>query len=129
MLEVFKKLYIPEKVVEELSAVKIPEKLESIDHQRRKAENIDRYDLDPGESAAIEIAKQENIILLTDDLEARKKAKEEDISVHGSIGVIAVNQKQGNIEKEEAVELMRQLQRKSALFTTDQVIEKAIEKL
>ena len=54
-------------------------------------------ELDIGEHHAIAIAEERGLILLTDDLAARKAAIERGIEVHGSIGVIAFGFAQGNI--------------------------------
>ncbi|WP_255152643.1 nucleic acid-binding protein [Halorarius halobius] len=44
--------------------------------------------LDSGETAALVLCADRNAVLLTDDLDAWKTAQEEDIEVHGSVGVI-----------------------------------------
>ena len=44
--------------------------------------------LDPGETAALVLCTERDAVLLTDDLDARNTAKEEEIEVHGSVGEI-----------------------------------------
>jgi predicted nucleic acid-binding protein len=105
--------------------------LEQLDHSTSKSSGDKTYNgLDSGESAALQIAEErDDVVLLTDDLDARKKAKQLDLPVHGSIGVIALNYGRGRLDFEEAASLMRELQNRSQLFVTDAVIERGIQKL
>ena len=128
LVNIFEEVLVTETVLEELAEYQIPGKLEEINYQKTAADQKS-YNLDPGESTALETARQENAVLITDDLEARKKAKELGIETHGSIGVIAVNQQKEKITLEQAKMKMRQLQKESTLFTTNQIIEQAIKKL
>ena len=86
-------------------------------------------ELDVGERQAIAIAEERGVILLTDDLAARKAAIERGIEVHGSIGVIAFGVAQGKIQKEEAASRMRALQHETSLFITEGVVEQGIKLL
>ncbi|MFB6209178.1 MAG: nucleic acid-binding protein [Candidatus Nanohaloarchaea archaeon] len=128
LLEIFEEVLITETVLDELAEYKIPQDLEEMNYQKKNADQ-NKYNLDPGESTALETAKKEEAIFITDDLEARQKSRELGIETHGSIGIIAINQQKGKLTLEKAVEKMRQLQKESALFTTDQILEQAIRKL
>ena len=86
-------------------------------------------ELDIGEHHAIAIAEERGLILLTDDLAARKAAIERGIEVHGSIGVIAFGFAQGKIRKQEASSRMRALQHETSLFITEGVVEQGIKLL
>lgn len=86
-------------------------------------------ELDPGEQAAISVAKECDSVLLTDDLAARESAGKANIEVHGSIGVIALGYARGRISREEAASRMRALQRETSLFVTDAVVEQGIRML
>lgn len=86
-------------------------------------------DLDPGESAALTLAMRRDAVLLTDDLEARERADERGVEVHGSIGIIALGYARGRLDREDAASLMRSLQRETSLFVTDAVVERGIEVL
>jgi len=69
------------------------------------------------------------LILLTDDLTARKAAIERGIEVHASIGVIASGFAQGKIQRQEAASRMRALQHETNLFITEGVVEQGIKLL
>jgi predicted nucleic acid-binding protein len=129
MLQSFQEIIIPETVLDELAEVEIPPSINKIKYSEKEAQKENNYELDPGETAAITIAKKEDAVLLTDDLEAREKAKEINVKTHGSIGMIAMNQQKDKISFQTAIDKMRKLQEKSALFITDQIIEKAIQQL
>ena len=64
-----------------------------------------------------------------DDLAAREIAAENDIEVHGSIGVIALGYTRGLIERDEAASRMRAIQRETSLFVTEAVVEQGIQLL
>jgi predicted nucleic acid-binding protein len=129
LLDIFEKIIIPETVLAELSKVKVPDGMEQIDYIQETGGSDSQYDLDPGETAAVEIAEEKESTVLTDDLEARQKAQKLGIETHGSIGVITINQQNGKLKLDQAEKLMKNLQQKSALYTKDYIIEKAIKKL
>lgn len=68
-------------------------------------------------------------MLLTDDLDARERATERGVEVHGSVGVIVLGYARGELDRDEAASLMRALQRETSLFVTDAVVEHGIELL
>ena len=131
LLTVFDDLILPETVHEELSFGEVPGELEQLDCSVAESEKERTYSgLDSGETAALRVAEEEDdVVFLTDDLEARKKAKQLNLPVHGSIGVIALNYGQERLDFEEAASLMRQLQNQSQLFVIDAVIDRGIQKL
>jgi predicted nucleic acid-binding protein len=131
LLSICDDLVLPETVHEELSFGEIPEELEQLDYNISQSSGDKTYNgLDSGETAALQIAEErDNVVFLTDGLDARKKAKQLDIPVHGSIGVIALNYGRGRLDFEEAASLMRELQNRSQLFVTDAVIERGTQKL
>ncbi|AKH98306.1 hypothetical protein HLASF_1835 [Halanaeroarchaeum sulfurireducens] len=85
--------------------------------------------LDAGERAAIAVAEERGIVLLTDDLAARRTASDAGVEVHGSIGVIALGYGRGLLDRDEAASLMRALQRETSLFVTEAVVERGIRML
>lgn len=128
LIEIFEELLVTKTVLDELAEYEIPSSLEEINYQKTKADK-NKHSLDPGKSTALETAEKKEAVLLTDDLEARQKAKDIGIETHGSIGVIAIKQQKGKITMKQAASKIRQLQKESALFTTDHIVEQAIQKL
>jgi predicted nucleic acid-binding protein len=68
-------------------------------------------------------------LILTDDLAAREAAKSMGLRPVGSLGVIARACANGLLDVESATSRMRDLQKHSTLFVTDQIVEFAIETL
>jgi len=70
-------LILPETIHKELSFGEIPEELEQLDYSISQSSGDKTYnDLDSGETAALQIAEeQDNAVFLTYYLDARKKAK------------------------------------------------------
>lgn len=131
LLSAFDTLLVPETVYEEIEAGGIPDDLADISYETVSTEerNVDVADLDAGERAAIAVAKERGIILLTDDLAARKAASDTGIGVHGSIGIIALGYGRGLLDKDEAASRMRTLHRETSLFVTEAVVERGIRLL
>lgn len=75
------------------------------------------------------MAKDRQAVLLTDDLDARERAVERDVEVHGTIGIIATGYAQGLIDRDEAARRMRMLQHETRLYVTSAVVERGIEML
>nr|WP_225935384.1 hypothetical protein [Halobaculum magnesiiphilum] len=86
-------------------------------------------ELDAGERAAIAVADERGIVLLTDDFAARKAASDAGVEVRGSLGVIALGYGRGLFDRDEAASRMRALQRETSLFVTEAVVERGIELL
>jgi predicted nucleic acid-binding protein len=84
--------------------------------------------LDRGESAALSVAQDldDGVVFLTDDLEAREKAKELGIEVHGSVGVVVLGFKKTELDFEEATSKIRGLAEETEMFITDTVVEEVI---
>lgn len=131
LTEAFDRLYIPETVYDELERGGVPDGLEKLSFERIELDESqpEMTALDPGERAAIAVASDREAVLLTDDLAARDAAVEHDIDVHGSLGVIAIAYANNLVDRDEATALMRALQRKTSLFVTEAVVERAVRKL
>lgn len=125
------RLYVPQTVIEELEAGGVPEGLNDLEFDVVTADfdSLADLDLDPGETAALAIAQERGCVLLTDDLDAREQATERGIEVHGSVGVVALGNARGDLDRDEATTIMRTLQRETSLFVTDAVVERGIEML
>ena len=131
LLSVFDEFLVPETVYAEIEAGGVPTGMADVSYElvEADAEAKRTGDLDAGESAAITVAREREIILLTDDLAAREVASDDGVDVHGSVGVIALAHGQGQLDADEAARRMRALQRETSLFITDAVIERGIEQL
>lgn len=131
LLSVFDELLVPETVYVEIEAGGVPTGLDDVSYELVEADGDAKRpdDLDAGESAAITVARERGISLLTDDLAAREAASDDGIGVHGSVGVIALAHGRGRLGTDEATTRMRALQRETSLFITDAVIERGIELL
>jgi predicted nucleic acid-binding protein len=130
-LSLFDVLLIPQTVYAEIEAGDVPSGLEKVsdelvDVDEEQKETVDQ---DAGERAAIAVAKERDVVLLTDDLAARESASNDGVDVHGSIGIIALAHARGFLDADEAATLMRSLQRETSLFVTDAVIDRGIELL
>lgn len=127
LLSVADGLLIPQTVFDELEACTVPPALSNIKYEIVEADITElAVDLDPGETAALAVASERSAVLLTDDLAARDAAKDLDVEVHGSIGVIVLAHTRGELNKSKAIELMRALQAETSRFIRDAVVEQGI---
>ena len=131
LLETFDTLLLPETVYKEVDAGGVPDGLADLSYELVEADKsrVGFEELDAGERAAIAVAEDRGVTLLTDDLLARKAASDAEIEVHGSIGVVALGYGRGLLDKDNAASRMRALQRETSLFVTDAVVERGIELL
>lgn len=131
MLAAFDPLLVSETVYGEVEAGGVPDGLTELSYELVEADErrIGTEDLDTGERAAIAVAKERGVVLLTDDLAAREVASDAGVEVHGSIGVIALGYGRGLLANDEAASRMRALQRETSLFVTEAVVERGIRML
>jgi predicted nucleic acid-binding protein len=131
LLSAFDTLLVPETVYEEVEVGGVPDELADLSYELVEADEsrVETEELDAGERAAIAVAKERGVVLLTDDLAAREAASSADIEVRGSIGVIALGYGRGLLDRDEAASRMRALQRETSLFVTDAVVERGIRML
>lgn len=80
--------------------------LEVVEDENEPGESLDR--LDPGETHALQLARERDGSLATDDLAARTVADELDIPVTGSLGVLARAVHERALGEEEADERLQQ---------------------
>ena len=133
-LEIFVSTVIPQEVADELikNKLNIPKKIRSIS---LKSEGKDKakiiayqHNLDLGESCALALTLQEKAdYFLTDDLDARSTAREYNLNVHGTIGVLLRAYKKGIINKKTALEKISKIQNNSSLFITKDLIAQIIK--
>ena len=130
LLTWFEPFLIPETVYREIEAGGLPDGLSDLPYELADTDpNQIETELDAGERAAIAVAKERNVVLLTDDLAAREAAADADIEVHGSLGIIALGYGRGRLDRDEAASRMRTLQRETSLFVTEGVVEQGIKLL
>jgi predicted nucleic acid-binding protein len=83
----------------------------------------DRFDLGPGESAAMALAKQEQVRpVLTDDLEARDVARSYGLEPRGTLGLVARACHEGVVSRADAVSLIDRLHADSTLYLTADLV-------
>ena len=131
LLSTLDTLLIPSAVYQELETGGVPDELSQLSYELVEADEspIGTEELDAGERAAIAVAEERGVVLLTDDLAAREAASDADVEVHGSIGVIALGYSRGLLDRDEAASRMRALQRETSLFVTEAVVERGIRML
>lgn len=131
LLAMFDTLLIPKAVYKEVEAGGVPDGLTDLSYELVEADEsrVGAEELDAGERAAIAVAKEQRVVLLTDDLAAREAAADAGIGVRGSLGVIALGYGRGWLDRDEAASRMRALQRETSLFVTDAIVERGIRML
>ncbi|MGQ4557576.1 nucleic acid-binding protein [Halobellus sp. GM3] len=131
LLAAFDTLLVPERVHREVDAGGVPDGLRDLSYELVEADEsrVRTEELDAGERAAIAVAEERGVALLTDDLAARKAASDTGVEVHGSIGVIALGYGRRLLDRDEAASRMRALQRETSLFVTEAVVERGIQML
>ena len=83
--------------------------------------------MDLGEAEAIALTHQEKAdYFLTDDLDARNVAITHSIKTRGTIGIISRAFREKIISKETAISKVRELQNKSSLFITQDLINEIL---
>ncbi|MEF8802504.1 MAG: nucleic acid-binding protein [Halolamina sp.] len=127
----FDVLLVPETVYEEVEVGGVPDGLSDLPYEFVETDErqVEAEELDAGERAAIAVAEERGVVLLTDDLAAREAASDANVEVHGSIGVIALGYGRGLLDRDEAASRMRALQRETSLFVTEAVVEHGIRML
>ena len=128
LLELTGEVLVPEAVLEELE--RGPTDISGLEFS---VEQVDTDigsaypHLDSGETAALVVCTERNAILLTDDLDARNTAGEEEIEVHGSVGVVLYGYSQGAISEDAAKRTLRELKQDTNRYLSTPLIEHAIE--
>jgi len=129
LLSVFNKIVLPEAVYEEISVGSVPDELDEMEYELTGTKDEGDFDtLDRGESEALSTAQDldEAVVFLTDDLDAREKAKELGIEVHGSVGVIVLGFRQGELDFDQASSRILALSEETDMFITEAVVSEGI---
>ncbi|GAB6073610.1 DUF3368 domain-containing protein [Nautilia lithotrophica] len=107
LLTVFEKVFIPQKVYEEVifkNDIDLPEFIEIIESPENELlSNIKRI-LDDGESEAITLAVEKKLPLIIDEKKGRKIAKNLGIEIIGLLGILYFNYKKSRFSKNEIEE-------------------------
>jgi predicted nucleic acid-binding protein len=135
-LEIFSKVFIPDEVFKELhrNKVTIPNNIEILSIKPEWKDSVkiltNQHNLDLGESQAIALAMQLKAdFFITDDLDARNVAKNFNLEVHGTLGIILRSFRDKIIDKDTALNKVRELYSLSTLFITSDLIEKIIKEI
>ena len=132
LLSLFQQILTTKEILSEcnrmLSEIK---KLKNVEEKKLTGKSKDmakyltgRYGLDLGEATGIALCNQELIkLFFTDDLEARRVAKNLGFEPHGTIAIILRSFKEKKLNKKEAKELIQKLYSQSSLFLTSDLKE------
>ncbi len=136
ILDIFSNVIIPDEVFGELnkSRISVPRKIKIISLKSEFKDIakvlVNQRDLDFGESCAIALVMQEKAeYFLSDDLDARNIAKDYNIEVHGSVGIVLRAFREKIISKKEAIDNIKNLHVKSSLFITTDLVKHIIEEI
>jgi predicted nucleic acid-binding protein len=136
VLGIFKNIFIPEEVKNELEKYNILlSKKIKVMNLRGKFKDVaeilvNKFSLDLGESQAISLALQEKAdYFLTDDLDARIVANSHGLESHGTIGIISRAFREKIINKETTIKKMIELYESSSLFITKDLINQVIKSI
>lgn len=135
-LIVFREIYIPQEVKNELkkNKITIPKKIKLINLQTKFKDIaeilVNKFSLDLGKAQAIALALQERVdLFITDDLDARTVANVHSIEAHGTVGIILKAFREKIINKETALKKVNELYTVSSLFITKDLIEYIIKSI
>ncbi|OVE83894.1 hypothetical protein [Natronolimnobius baerhuensis] len=128
LLSIFDTVHVPHTVLEELERGSTPDALSECTVETHVVDGDETAypNLDPGETAAMLLADQLETVVLTDDLAARETATEQEIEVHGSIGVVLAAYSQDELTSNEAKSLLRKLHQDTTLYLAKPLLEHAI---
>lgn len=130
LLDIVKEKVAPEVVIKEFRGHRIEDIdlfVLSLNDKGKEHSDIlmKEYHLDIGEAEAISLAKQENIrYFFTDDFYARDVAKELNILVHGTLGIVIRAYRESVIDRNTACDIMDELYANSSLFVTSKIVTK-----
>lgn len=135
LANLFSKIYLPQEVIQEISK-KIDGVYEKIIKtslfETKKITDIALFTLldgilDKGESQAIVLAKELELILLIDEKKGRNIAKNMGLDIIGLIGILILNVKKEHISKKEAIAILEDI--KKLKFRVSQKLEESFLKI
>lgn len=131
----FSKIYIPKEVIKEIG-IKSDGVYEEIEKNSlfeiKEINDISLLDLlegilDKGESQAIVLAKELNLILLIDEKKGRNVAKDMGLDIIGLLGILIINVKKNLITSKEAQTLLKDI--KGLKFRVSKKLEDSFLKI
>jgi len=135
LANLFSKIYLPQEVIQEISK-KIDGVYEKITKnslfETKRITDIALFTLldgilDKGESQAIVLAKELELILLIDEKKGRNIAKNMGLDIIGLIGILILNVKKEHISKKEAIAILEDI--KKLKFRVSQKLEESFLKI
>ena len=131
----YKKIYIPNKILEEILIKETPELVYLKKYLgnyilEENPKNLRSLPLDEGEQAAISLClEKKGNLFISDDLRARNFAESLGLPIIGTLGILLDNLRRRKINKKEAFSLLQQLLTKGMYLSTDVYaeVEKIIE--
>lgn len=133
---IFSSIKIPPAVESELRKknVKVPREIKIVYLKSEFKDRVkiiaNQHNLDLGESEAIALCMQEKSdYFLTDDLEARSVAKNYNLEVHGTIGIVLRAFRQKIINKKTAIKKIEELYSRSSLFITKDLVDAVVKEI
>ena len=113
----FSKIYIPKEVMNEISKKSdgVVEQIDELDlFETKEISDMQLFHfldgiLDKGESEAIVLANELNMILLIDEKKGRAIAKDMGLEIIGLLGVLILNVKKKHISKEKAKSILENI--------------------
>ncbi len=127
----FSKVYIPQKVYEEISYKKeflLPSFMEVIAINESEQLNELKMLLDDGESEAISLALEKKLPLIIDEKKVRKIALNLNIQILGLLGVLYLNIKKEYISKDEVKKFLK-IAKNMGYRISQKLIDDILEKL
>ena len=138
LLTLFDALHIPDAVwAESVGEGRIPPlDLDNVQCHALVDRHVDQFvhthllnNLHAGERESLFLCHQLDIDLLTDDLAARKAAKQLKVRPVGSLGIVVRGYREGLLTHSEAEQTLMALYEKSSLFVTRAIVEIALKQL
>ena len=132
LFNLFKILTIPISVLEEVGELNLKNIKVVVVSEKDSAlfiNSLKKFKLQKAEIDALYLAKNANLMFLTDDLEARDAANYLRVKVHGSLGIISIAYKKKIISFEEAEKYILDLYNDSTLFLTKSLVDLALSEL
>jgi len=140
VLKLFKSIFIADEVFNELKKANLHNKISKIKsvkllqlspkHKDMSKLLVEKHNIGLAESSSISLTLQEKAdVFITDDLDARTAAKNLNLEVHGTVGVILRAFRESVIQKDEAIAKIKELHEKSSLYITKDLVEWTINQI
>jgi len=88
-----------------------------------------KVDLDRGEKECIELALEEECLILVDEEAARKEARRAGLKVKGTLGIFIMAYRKGIISREETTYLLEEIKHHPDIWISSRLCDKVLEGL